>query len=207
MYGKLTARMVTMAIRMENPNPRASPATITVVRSMKIRGESQYPVMITADTCRATSASTRSRDWRSSAYLMGLKARKMAYETTIAVQICSDRPYSSSRLVTSRSEMAVVARRMAVIRLLKLATRSEAMLGSCWATMSKSPVGCWAGSTSALRRSRDHRDRRREPIPPEGVSAVSSAAGWNGMPSGMGSSGEGTSSVSFGGAVCMCAPS
>lgn len=41
MYGKLTATIVTTAMRMEKPNPWARPAIVTAVSRVKISGDCQ----------------------------------------------------------------------------------------------------------------------------------------------------------------------
>jgi outer membrane lipoprotein SlyB len=78
MTGTLTASTVTTAMRMENATPLARPATVTAVRSVKISGEPQPPVMTMAATWSASSPTTRSSEGRSSATRTGLKVRNMA---------------------------------------------------------------------------------------------------------------------------------
>ena len=54
----VTATIVATAIRIEKPKPRASPAIITAVSSIRMSGEFQPPVATIAHRLRPTSNNT-----------------------------------------------------------------------------------------------------------------------------------------------------
>ncbi|MEZ5240051.1 MAG: hypothetical protein R2716_14225 [Microthrixaceae bacterium] len=94
----------------------------------------------------------------------------MAVQTRVAV-------LSWLLLAASSSEIATVARRIAVMRLEKPAMRSPPPVCIWSATMSKSPVGLMLGSIMASRISRESRAEifARQPRPDSSPSASSSS--------------------------------